>query len=75
MIRSSFRVLHSYSQNVNAPAIIPLATAVGNRIYARRVKGAWRIPNITGGMTSLSLRGISNYAVFSCKLPYLSIGI
>jgi hypothetical protein len=55
--------------------MIPLATAVGNRIYARRVKGAWRIPNMTGGMTSLSLRGISNHIVFSCKLSYLSIGI
>jgi hypothetical protein len=59
MIRPNLKVLHNYLQNVNEPAIIPLATAVGNRIYARRVKGNWRIPNMTGGMTSLSLRGIS----------------
>ena len=67
--------MHGYIQNVNEPAIMPLATAVGNKIYARRVKGIWRIPNMTGGMTSLSLKGISNHIVFSCKLSYLSIGI
>lgn len=56
MIRTSFKLVHAYLQNANEPEMIPLATGVGNRIYARRVNGAWRIPNSRGGMTSLSLR-------------------
>lgn len=38
-------------QKAKAPAMMPLATAVGKSLYARRVNGHSRAPNSTGGMT------------------------
>jgi len=43
------------SQNVNAPAMIPLATATGKIMYASCVKGNCKTMKSGGGMTSLSL--------------------
>ena len=40
-------------QKANAPAMVPLAIAVGNRTCANCVKGYDKTKNSKGGMTSL----------------------
>lgn len=42
-------------QKVNAPAMIPLATATGKTMYASCVKGSCKAIKSGGGMTSLNL--------------------
>ena len=44
-----------YSQNVNAPAMTPLAMFTGKMRYARRVIGNDSAKNNGGGITSRSL--------------------
>lgn len=44
-------------QNANAPAMMPLATAAGKSLYARRVKGHSRVAKRTGGITRRRLGG------------------
>lgn len=47
--------MHEYLQNVNDPEMMPFAIAAGKRMCARRVKGACKMANNVGGITSLSL--------------------
>ncbi len=42
-------------QNVNPPARIPFATAIGNNLYMSMVNGNCRTANIIGGKTNLNL--------------------
>jgi hypothetical protein len=48
-------------QNVKAPDIIPFATAGGKRTCAKRVKGACKMVNRTGGITSLNLENVRRH--------------
>jgi hypothetical protein len=65
----------TYVQKEKDPAIMPFATAVGNRTWASHVNGACNTPNNTGGITKRSLTLNQLYA--RCCRPasaYRSIG-
>lgn len=57
-----------HSQKAKPPAMMPLATAVGNMVCASFVNGACSTVNNSGGITSLSLVEYRvNWDVYSCR--------